>query len=66
MVEKDGNVVGGCGVAPLENADASVCELQKCILLLKSEEQVMPKKSLKMFMEFAKNKGFEICYLEIL
>ena len=29
VVEKDGNVVGGCGIAPLENADVSVCELQK-------------------------------------
>jgi putative acetyltransferase len=28
-VENEGKVVGGCGVAPLENADVSVCELQK-------------------------------------
>ena len=29
VVERDGTVIGGGGVAPLQNAEADVCELRK-------------------------------------
>src|SRR5210317_847346 len=33
VVEDDGKIIGGAGVAPLENFSADVCELQKMYFL---------------------------------
>jgi putative acetyltransferase len=33
VVERDGEVIGGGGVAPLQNADPDVCELRKMYFL---------------------------------
>ena len=66
VVEKDGNVVGGCGIAPLENADVSVCELQKMYFAPEIRGTGFAEKIIAKCLEFAKTQGFEICYLETL
>ena len=66
VVEKEGKVVGGCGVAPLENADASVCELQKMYFAPEIRGTGFAEKIIEKCLEFAKTQGFEICYLETL
>lgn len=66
VVEKDGKVVGGCGVAPLENGDTSVCELQKMYFAPEIMGTGYAEKIIEKCLEFAKTQGFEICYLETL
>ncbi|MFM7896127.1 MAG: GNAT family N-acetyltransferase [Flavobacterium sp.] len=66
IVEHDGKVVGGCGVAPLENADAAVCELQKMYFAPEIRGTGYAEKIIEKCLEFAKAHGFEICYLETL
>ncbi len=36
VVENEGEIVGCCGIAPLENGDPEVCELQKMYFLPKT------------------------------
>lgn len=66
IVEQEGKVVGGCGVAPLENGDASVCELQKMYFAPEIRGTGYAEKIIEKCLEYAKAKGFEICYLETL
>ena len=66
VVENDGKVVGGCGVAPLENGDASVCELQKMYFAPEIRGIGYAEKIIEKCLEFAKTQGFELCYLETL
>ena len=66
VVENEGGVVGGCGVAPLENGDDSVCELQKMYFAPEIRGTGYAEKIIEKCLEFAKVKGFEVCYLEIL
>jgi putative acetyltransferase len=66
IVENDGKVVGGCGVAPLENGDTSVCELQKMYFAPEIRGTGYAEKIIEKCLEFAKEQDFEICYLETL
>lgn len=66
VVEKEGKVVGGCGIAPLENGDDSVCELQKMYFAPEIRGTGYAEKIIGRCLEFAKTQGFEICYLETL
>lgn len=66
VVEKDGKVVGGCGVAPLENGDDSVCELQKMYFAPEIRGTGYAEKIIEKCLEFAKEKEFQLCYLETL
>jgi putative acetyltransferase len=66
VVEKDGEVVGGCGVAPLENGVDSVCELQKMYFAPEIRGTGYAERIIKQCLEFAKNQDFELCYLETL
>ena len=66
VVEKEGKVVGGCGVAPLENGDTEVCELQKMYFAPEIRGTGYAEKIIEKCLEYAKTQGFEICYLETL
>lgn len=66
VVEKDGEVVGGCGIAPLENGIDSVCELQKMYFAPEIRGTGFAEKIIKQCLEFAGNQDFELCYLETL
>jgi putative acetyltransferase len=66
VVEHDGKVVGGCGVAPLENGDDSVCELQKMYFAPEIRGTGYAEKIIEKCLKFAKTQSFKICYLETL
>jgi len=66
VVENEGKVVGGCGIAPLENGDASVCELQKMYFAPEIRGTGYAEKIIEKCLDFAQKQGFEICYLETL
>lgn len=66
VVEKEGKVVGGCGIAPLENSEASVCELQKMYFAPEIRGSGFAEKIILNCLEFAKNQDFTLCYIETL
>lgn len=72
VVEKEGKVVGGCGIAPLEMKEPveqeiiKVCELQKMYFAPEIRGTGFAEKIIEKCLEFAKTHDFEICYLETL
>jgi putative acetyltransferase len=72
IVENDGKVVGGCGVAPLEmlkpvqHDSIEVCELQKMYFAPEIRGTGYAEKIIEKCLEFAKTQDFQICYLETL
>jgi putative acetyltransferase len=66
IVEKDGEVVGGCGIAPLENEAAHVCELQKMYFSPAIRGTGFAKQIIEKCLDFAKENDFTLCYLETL
>ncbi len=66
VVELNGEVVGGGGVAPLEGADAGTCELRKMYFLPKARGLGAGRKMLERCLSAAKEIGFTRCYLETL
>ena len=66
VVERDGKVVGGCGIAPLENEEASICELQKMYFSPEIRGTGYAELIINKCLEFAKEVGFKQCYLETL
>jgi putative acetyltransferase len=66
VVERDGRVVGGGGVAPLEGADASTCELRKMYFLPEARGLGAGAAMMTTCLEAARGFGFTRCYLETL
>ncbi len=64
VIEQDGNVVGGGGVAPLKCSEAGICELQKMYFLPTARGKGMAKKLALIAMNHAREQGFTRCYLE--
>lgn len=64
VVELNGHVVGGGGVAPLECSAPDICELQKMYFLPKARGHGLAKKLAQVAMEHARTQGFTRCYLE--
>ncbi|MCR8852523.1 GNAT family N-acetyltransferase [Lysinibacillus fusiformis] len=62
IVELDGEVVGGIGIAPFIEQD-KVCELQKLYLSPKAQGLGLSKKLMETALSFA-SKHYEKCYLE--
>ncbi|HJP99596.1 MAG TPA: GNAT family N-acetyltransferase [Rhodanobacteraceae bacterium] len=66
VVEIDGKVVGGGGVAPLENGEAGVCELRKMYFLPEARGLGAGQAMITRCLDTARELGFERCYLETL
>lgn len=64
VIENDGKIIGGGGVAPLENGDASVCELQKMYFLPEARGLGLGTKMIDLCLQTATNFDFKKCYLE--
>ena len=64
VVELDGNVVGGGGMAPLQGGDADVCELQKMYFLPEVRGLGLARSLALQAMSYARSRGFKRCYLE--
>ncbi|WP_336278232.1 GNAT family N-acetyltransferase [Cronobacter dublinensis] len=64
VVELDGEVVGGGGIAPLACSETDLCELQKMYFLPAARGKGLAKKLALQALEFARAQGYRRCYLE--
>ncbi|GAA3610959.1 GNAT family N-acetyltransferase [Gibbsiella greigii] len=64
VVEIDGRVAGGGGVAPLQGGEPDVCELQKMYFLPVLRGKGLAKRLALQALDFAREQGFRRCYLE--
>lgn len=64
VIEQNGCVLGGGGVAPLTCSEPDICELQKMYFLPQARGKGMAKKLALMAMDHARRQGFTRCYLE--
>jgi putative acetyltransferase len=64
VVENNGKIVGGAGVAPLENETETFCELQKMYFLTETRGRGIGGQMMERCLQTAKDFGFEKCYLE--
>ncbi|MEM8506817.1 MAG: GNAT family N-acetyltransferase [Bacteroidota bacterium] len=65
FVVADGKKIIGCaGIAPLDNYDGNVCELQKMYLTKETRGLGLGKKLIVQCLAKAKGFGFDGCYLE--
>ena len=66
VVERDGVVEGGGGVAPLEGGDAETCELRKMYFLSSLRGLGAGAQVMQLSLDAARAFGFKRCYLETL
>ncbi len=66
VVEYRNEVVGGGGIAQLDNFEGNTCELQKMYFLPVARGIGLGTKLISVCLEKAKEMGFENCYLETL
>ena len=64
VVELNGKILGGCGVAQLDNCEENICELQKMYFLEELRGQGLGNQMINQCLENAKIFMFEKCYLE--
>ncbi len=64
VVEIDGKVMGGCGVAQLPGEKDAVCELQRLFLLKEVRSKGIGQALMDKCIDFAKQKGYQLMYLE--
>ena len=64
IVEHQGKVLGGGGVAPLACSAADICELQKMYFLPEARGFGLARDLALRAMDYARQQGFRRCYLE--
>jgi putative acetyltransferase len=64
VVEHQNNVVGGVGIAQLDNFEGKTCELQKMYFLPITRGKGLGSKLIETCLEKAKSTGYTHCYLE--
>ena len=66
VVEKGNDIIGGAGIAPLDNYEGNVCELQKMYFMPEARGKGLGSEMMNKCLDFAKQAGFAQCYLETL
>ena len=66
VVELEGKVVGGGGIAPLVGGNESMCELRKMFFLSKVRGIGMGKRLLNLLVNEARKREYSSCYIETL
>ncbi|MEO8460069.1 MAG: GNAT family N-acetyltransferase [Dokdonella sp.] len=66
VVEHNDRVIGGAGIAPLENGDPDICELRKMYFLRELRGLGAGKAVIERCLGAARGFGFRACYLETL
>lgn len=66
VVEQDGKVIGGAGIAPLAGESPEICELQKMYFLPAARGLGVGEKMIHQCLDFAREEDFQLCYLETL
>lgn len=66
VIEREGKIYGGGGLAPLVGGDETVCELRKMFFLPQLRGFGLGHRLLTMLIEEARRSGFNACYIETL
>lgn len=66
VVERDGRVLGGGGIAPLAGGDGDTCELRKMYFLPEARGTGAGAAMMSRCLDAAREAGFTRCYLETL
>lgn len=66
VVEDEGKIIGGAGIAPLIGLEEKICELQKMYFLPEARGKGLGTQMMDTCLKFAKSQGFEQCYIETL
>ena len=66
VVERDGRVEGGAGIAPLSGTDGKICELRKMYFLPAVRGLGAGRAMMRQCLAFAREAGYRQCYLETL
>ena len=64
VIEFDGNIIGGGGIAKLDNCEENICELQKMYFLEEARGLGLGVEMINICIQKAKSFMFESCYLE--
>lgn len=64
VVEEKGKIIGGAGIAPLQESAPEICELQKMYFLPEARGKGIGAKMMKTCLDFAIENGYKKCYLE--
>jgi putative acetyltransferase len=65
VVEEEGKIIGGAGIAPLEGEIAEdICELQKMYFLQQARGKGVGYMMIHKCLDYAKEQEYEKCYLE--
>lgn len=64
VVEQNNEIIGGAGVAPLDNYDGNICELQKMYFLPQVRGKGVGAQMMQFCIAKAREFGFEKIYLE--
>lgn len=64
VVEQNGRIIGGGGVAPLQGGDEQTCELRKMYFLPEGRGRGIGQEILNRCLDAARRFGYKICYLE--
>ena len=66
VVEEEGKIIGGAGIAPLIGLEEKICELQKMYFLPEARGKGLGAQMMDTCLKFGKAQGFEQCYIETL
>ena len=66
VLEEDGEILGGAGIAPLAGEHPSICELQKMYFSPATRGLGLGKQMMDSCLAFAKENNYSLCYLETL
>jgi GNAT superfamily N-acetyltransferase len=66
VVERDGRICGGGGIAPLQGEESGTCELRKMYFLPELRGQGAGGELIELCLEHARRLGYKRCYLETL
>lgn len=66
VVEENNKIIGCAGIAPLQGGDPEICELQKMYFLPEARGRGIGAEMMKKCLDYAREEGFEQCYLETL
>ncbi len=64
IIEIEGRIIGGAGVAQLDNSEENICELQKMYFLPEARGIGLGTKMIDLCLEKAKEFEFDQCYIE--
>ena len=64
VLELNNDILGGAGISPLDNYKGNVCELQKMYFTKAARGIGLGSKMMQKCLKFAKDVGFDQCYLE--